>query len=63
MESCSLIFGEPLEGKGSLDSVTRIQKPALRYGRLSLPMKPNHLFKLSTGAILQVEPGAQVSAW
>lgn len=60
--SCSPTFGEPLEEKGSLESVTRTQKPALRYRRL-LPVKPNHLLKLSTGAILQMEPGAQVSAW
>lgn len=49
--------------EGLLESVIRTQKSTVRYGRLSLPMKPNHLLKLSTGDILQVKPGAQVSAW
>lgn len=60
---CSLVFEERLGGKGSRRQSAGMEKPALRFRRLSPPVKPNQLLKLSTGAILQVEPGAQVSAW
>lgn len=54
VESCS-IFEEHLGGKGSLSLLAGTEKPAITYRRLSLPVKPNHLLKLSTGAVLQVE--------